>query len=63
MFLFVVQRAGHEPSALMEFGVSHDLSTSEAPQKFTVELSKTELAALLEKLDRVQSQLDALSSR
>ena len=31
--------------------------------KFTIELSKTELQSLLEKLDRVQSQLDSLSSR
>ena len=34
-----------------------------ATSTFAVEFSKSELQALLEKLDRVQAQLDALNAR
>lgn len=65
----VAQKKGHEASALMEFKVRDDTAVDgtkggAAPlDAFTVELSKTELQGLLEKLDRVQSQLDALAPK
>jgi hypothetical protein len=64
-----LQKKGHEASALMEFKVrdatAGDGMAGEAPplDAFTIELSKTELQGLLEKLDRVQAQLDALAPK
>ena len=55
-----------DPSAVLDFtlGLSDGTSVgSGAKESFAVEFSKAELHSLLEKLDRVQAQLDALSAR
>ncbi len=60
------QEVSKDPSAVLDFtlGLSADGDgTAGSRNSFAVEFSKSELQALLEKLDRVQSQLDALGTR
>jgi hypothetical protein len=59
------QEASKAPSAVLEFALSRPDASGDAAHHsaFPVEFSKAELQGLLEKLDRVQSQLDSLSAR
>jgi hypothetical protein len=70
-----MQSAMKDPSAVLEFTLGESIADAKPgadgvvaevvrpTTTFGVEFSKAELQTLLEKLDRVQSQLDSLSSR